>query len=208
MNAESDFLDYIRGKKGKDAESKAGRAQHLVQVGTLKQLAVQGKIKHCIGWIEEFLEVEDKLVVFCVHRNVVADLMDHFGGIAVKIVGGMTAQQKEKAYTSFQTSSKIKLFVGNIEAAGVAIDLYAASHVAFLELPWTPGDMVQAEDRLLRIGQENNVTVHFLLAQDTIDEKMASLLDRKAKVIAAVTDGTEIKQESMLTELINEYLEV
>jgi hypothetical protein len=37
---------------------------------------------------------------------------------------------------------------------------------------------------------------------------MASLLDKKAKVIAAVTDGTEIKQESMLTELINEYLEV
>jgi len=206
-DAELNFIDYLRGKKGEEAVEKAGAAQHLVQVAMLKQLAIQGKIKHCIQWIEDFLEVEDKLVVFCVHRNVAHDLMEHFGDIAVKIVGGMSAQQKEDAYTSFQTSGKIKLFVGNIQAAGVAIDLFAASHVAFLELPQTPGDMVQAEDRLLRIGQENNVTVHFLLAQDTIDEKMAMLLDRKAKVIAAVTDGAEVPQQSMLTELINEYLE-
>jgi len=205
-DAELNFIDYLHEKKGEQAAEKARAAEHLVRIEGLKQLAIQGKLKHCIQWIEDFLEVEDKLVVFCVHRNVAHDLMEHFGEVAVKIVGGMTAQQKDDANTRFQTSDKIKLFVGNIQAAGVAIDLFAASHVAFLELPQTPGDMVQAEDRLLRIGQENNVTVHFLLAQDTIDEKMAMLLDRKAKVIAAVTDGADVPQQSMLSELINEYL--
>ena len=205
--AEDDFIEYLKAKKGLATAQRAEKASHLVQVESLKQLAVEGKIKHCIKWIEDFLEVEKKLVVFCVHRNVASELMNHFKDTAVKIVGGMSAHQKDDSVVRFQTDDKIQLFVGNIEAAGEVITLTAASHVAFIELPWTPGGLVQAEDRCHRIGQDDNVTVHFLLAQDTIDEKMAKLLDRKAGIINAVLDGKEeMKKESMLSELINEYL--
>lgn len=126
---------------------------------------------------------------------------------AVKIDGRDSATARQKSIDSFQEDPSVRLFVGNIKAAGVAITLTAASNVAIVELPWTPGDLVQAEDRCHRIGAKDNVTVHFLLAQNSIEEKLAAMLDEKAQVISAVLDGEDIPQESMLTELMNQYLD-
>ena len=79
------------------------------------------------------------------------------------------------------------------------------SNVIFLELPWTPGALVQAADRCHRIGQKDNVVIHYLLAVGTIEEKIALMLDRKRKVLDKVLDGIETDQDSLLSELINEY---
>jgi SWI/SNF-related matrix-associated actin-dependent regulator 1 of chromatin subfamily A len=79
--------------------------------------------------------------------------------------------------------------------------------VAFLELPWTPGECIQAEDRLHRIGQKDSVTVYYLLAQNSIEEKIAKMLDRKKKILDSVLDGKETEQESLLSELISNYFE-
>lgn len=114
-------------------------------------------------------------------------------------------EKRHDAVQKFQTDPKVRLFVGNIQAAGVGLDLTAASNVCFLELPWTPGELAQAEDRCHRIGQKDNVTVHYLLATDTIEYEMAELLDAKKKVLNAVLDGRDTPQESLLTELINKY---
>ncbi|HUW66605.1 MAG TPA: C-terminal helicase domain-containing protein, partial [Candidatus Nanoarchaeia archaeon] len=205
-NAEENFIDFIRNRKGLEAAVKASKAAHLVQIEALKQLAVHGKIKQVMGWIDDFLDVGEKLVVFAIHHNVIDELMEKFGDIAVKIDGRMTGQQKEDSKDMFQTSDDIRLLIGQIQAAGTGYTFTAASHAAIIELPWTPSQLSQAEDRLHRITQENAVTIHYLLAQDTIEEKMARLLDKKAEVVAAVTDGEDVQQESLLTELMNEYL--
>jgi SWI/SNF-related matrix-associated actin-dependent regulator 1 of chromatin subfamily A len=204
--AEQDFIQYLRDRKGKRIADKAEKAEHLVKTETLKQIAVRGKIKQCISWIEDFLEVEKKLVVFCIHRDIALELEQHFASRAVKVVGGMTSKQKQHAMDRFQTSDDIQLFIGNMKAAGESINLTASSNVVILELPWTPGELQQAEDRCHRLTQKNNVTVHFLLARDSIEEKIASLLDSKAETIKAVTDGVVLDEESMLTQLMNQYL--
>jgi len=206
VNAEENFIDFIRNRKGLEAAVKASKAAHLVQIEALKQLAVHGKIKQVMSWIDDFLDVGEKLVVFAIHHNVIDELMEKFGDIAVKIDGRMTGQQKEDSKDMFQTSDDIRLLIGQIQAAGTGYTFTAASHAAIIELPWTPSQLSQAEDRLHRITQENAVTIHYLLAQDTIEEKMARLLDKKAEVVAAVTDGEDVQQESLLTELMNEYL--
>ena len=79
----------------------------------------------------------------------------------------------------------------SIEVAGQGITLTRASNVAFLELDWTPAKHDQAEDRCHRIGQQDAVNATYLLAADTIDETIATLLERKRAVIGAVTDGRE-----------------
>jgi SWI/SNF-related matrix-associated actin-dependent regulator 1 of chromatin subfamily A len=77
--------------------------------------------------------------------------------------------------------------------------------VAFLELPWTPGELVQAEDRCHRIGQKNTVNVYYLLAEGTIEEKIAESLDDKRKVLDAVLDGKVTEETSLLSTLIKHY---
>ncbi len=203
--AESNFIEFIRNRKGNQAALKASNAQALVEIETLKQLAVQGKLPQAIDWMSNFLEVDGKLVVFAVHKFVVDVLMEQFKDIAVKVDGSVPNEQRSINVERFQNDPKIRLFVGNVQAAGVGLTLTAASNVAFLELPWTPGELSQAEDRCHRIGQKDAVNVHYLLAEGTIEEKIARLIDKKRKVLDSVLDGKETEQESLLTEIMNEY---
>lgn len=204
--AESNFMDFLKETKGLDAAARASQAEALVEIEGLKQLALAGKLDACIDWIEDFLETDQKLVVFAVHKEAIDTLMGKFGKIAVKVDGSVSMVQRNESVIKFQTDPKIKLFVGNIQAAGVGLTLTEASNVAFIELPWTPGALVQAEDRCHRIGQKDSVTIHYLLAAGTIEEKIAKLLDAKRKVLDAVLDGEKTAQTSLLAELMKEYL--
>jgi len=77
--------------------------------------------------------------------------------------------------------------------------------VAFLELGWTPAKHDQAEDRVHRIGQDRHVTAWYLLAADTIDERMAALIDSKREVVGAVTDGRVATDAPMIDALLASY---
>ena len=205
--AETNFIDYIRSTKGNLAAMKASYAQTLASIEGLKQLAAKGKMSQAIDWIRNFLDVDGKLVVFATHKFVIDILMTEFGEIAVKIDGSVSANERQKAVDDFQNKDKVRLFVGNIQAAGVGITLTASSNVVFLELPWTPAALVQAEDRIHRIGQKDTANIYFLLATGTIEEKIAALLDKKSKVLNSVLDGKDTDQDSLLSELINQYVE-
>ena len=205
--AEEEFIQYIRFTKGKEAAEKAKKAEHLVKIEHLKQLAVKGKLKQAINWVRDFIEDGSKLVIFAVHKEVIDQLMNEFKDVAVKIDGSTPAPERHKAVEAFQSDPNIKLFIGNIQAAGVGLTLTASSAVAFLELPWTPGELQQAEDRCHRIGQKNAVNIYYLLAENSVEYKLAKLLDRKKEVLSAVIDGKPVEEKSLITELIESYLE-
>lgn len=179
-------------------------AEHLALIEKSKQAAVKGKMKAALEWISDFIESGQKLIVFTTHTFAVSELMQAFGEQAVKVTGEDSQPERQQAVDRFQNDDSIRLFVGNIKAAGVGLTLTAASDVAFLELAWTPGDHEQAEDRAHRIGQESNVTAWYLLAENTIDEKIFNLLEMKRQVVDKVTDGKEGKLRfSILNELAN-----
>ena len=74
-------------------------------------------------------------------------------------------------------------------AGGVGITLTEASHVFFAELHWTPGIILQAEDRAHRIGQKNNVIINYLVAKNSIDEPMWSIICNKVNVTSTALEG-------------------
>lgn len=188
QTAERDLLEWLVEQEGMDKKDRVSSVEHLARIEYLRQIAVKGKLKQALAWIRTFLEGGEKLVVFATHKKIISALMDEFSECAVKIDGSVSTEKRQAAADAFQGDDNVKLFVGNIKAAGVGITLTAASNVAFLELPWTPADLEQAEDRCHRIGQKNAVNITYLLAQKTIDATMAAMVEHKRGIISQITD--------------------
>lgn len=154
------------------------------------------KIKPSIDHIEELLKIKEKIVVFAWHTDVITGLKDHFGSAAVVYTGAETISQKDAAIKAFTSNEKVKIFIGQLRAAGVGIDgLQKVCDVCvFVEMSYVPGEILQAIDRLCRIGQESQVLAQFLVAEDSMDESLVDSLTVKAKNIKTLTgDSTEGK---------------
>ena len=137
----------------------------------LKREAYYVKVDSCIQWVKEYLDINNKLVVFVYHRESFQKLMSEFDNICVGINGEIPANKRQGIVDQFQNNKKIKLFIGQIRAAGVGITLTAASAVAFIEFGNTAAEHEQAEDRIHRIGQEaDKVIAYYLIANGTLDE--------------------------------------
>lgn len=184
---------------------KAQAAPVLVQMGQLKQLAVKGKMEAACEWIKGVLEKDEKLVVFGVNRLVIDWLMKEFKDVAVRVDGSVTTKQRQRAVDRFQNDPTCRLFVGNIDAAGVGLTLTAASNVAIIQFPWTPTKLSQAADRVHRITQTKEVTVWNLVGVNTIEEKILKVLQEKEKTIVDILDGGNYDGMSIALEIAKKY---
>jgi SWI/SNF-related matrix-associated actin-dependent regulator of chromatin subfamily A-like protein 1 len=179
------------------------RAEQLVRLNHLRQLASHGKLPTALAWIADFLASGEPLVVFAEHVAVQHAVLERFPNSA-HILGSDTISSRQQAVDAFQSADGPQLIVCALKAASQGITLTRASNVAFLELDWTPARHDQAEDRLHRIGQDSAVTAWYLLAPETIDETMAELLQRKRGLIDAVTDGQVRDEERLVDAVVRE----
>ena len=202
--AENDFLLWLRRISPQRAV-RAKRAEALAKMGYLIRLAARLKLVWTERWIEEFYESHpgEKLVALTCWTFVIDHLKQKFGNRAVIIDGRVTGRKREETRRCFQSNRRVDLLLGNWRAAGVGITLTAASNAAALDLPWTPGDLLQGEDRIHRIGQKKKVMIHYLMALDTIEEKQVTILKKKTKILDAILDGKKYTgQLNMFDELI------
>jgi len=196
-------------KRSEEVQEKARRAEVLVRIEALKQLAAAGKMASIKEWIENFLEGDGKLVVFAHHRSVQKELLEAFDGVSARIVSEDSAEERQAQVDRFQTDPACRLMVASLMAGGVGITLTAASNVLFTELGWTPAAHSQAEDRCHRIGQHDSVTAWYMLGKDTIDMDIHELLEEKEEVVISATDGRKVKgptQDSILGNLVTKLL--
>ncbi len=190
QEAENNFITWLTKKSTSKAE-KAKRAKKLVQLGYLKRLAAELKMNQVLEWIDNFLEQsEGKLVIYGIHKKIIKRLHKKYKKISVIVDGSVSNKKRKIAVRSFQQNKKFRLFIGNIKAAGVGITLTAAHNLVFVELDWVPGNMVQAEDRIHRIGQKNAAMIYYLVARNTIEEKLCKIIQKKQRVLSQVLDGS------------------
>ena len=199
--AEAGVLEYFAGD-GRDGNS----AQQLGQIMTLKRLAGEGKVDTACEWIDTFLDSTDrKLVVFAHHISVVDAIAQKYGNL--RVAGKDSQQARQQAVDTFQNDPKARVIVLNMKAGGVGLTLTSASDVLFVEQGWTPAEHDQAEDRCHRIGQNDNVSAWYLLAEETVDTDIYRLIEEKRKVVDAVTDGEDQETSSILNDLVKSFIQ-
>lgn len=136
-----------------------------------------------------------KVVFFAKHIDVMDAAEEHFAraGLAtVSIRGDQTASTRQAEIDAFHNDPDVAVAVCSLTAAGVGVNLQAASNVVLAELSWTNAEQTQAIDRVHRIGQELPVTAWRIIAAQTIDGRIAELIDSKAGLAARALDGENI----------------
>jgi len=152
----------------------------------IRQIIADEKIEQTIELAENILEQDKKVIIFCNFTDSLNKITEHFGKAAVKLDGSMSKPNRQNSVDQFQDNPKIKVFVGNIKAAGVGITLTAAEAVIMNDLSFLPSDHAQAEDRAYRYGQKNNVLVYYPIFENTIEGIIYDILNNKKQVIATV----------------------
>jgi len=200
-----DYTEYNKAKRnfiGWLRETSPGRAHRaskniaLTKVGYLLRLAADLKMELIIRWIKDFAERRpgQKLVGFSMHTKVLDKLTQTFPG-SVLIDGRVSPKNRAIAVSRFQKDPNTHWLFGNTKAAGMGLTLTAAQDLAFFDFPWTPGDLLQGEDRIHRIGQRKETTIHYLVAMGTIEERLAQLLRERAATLDAILNGEMDSEE-------------
>lgn len=188
-DATADFMGWMR-RGNLEAARRAKKAEALVKLGYLLRLCAKLKVELIYDWVDNYLEkTDEKLVLFSMHRKMVELLHERYRKISVVVDGSVKGIDRQRAVDRFQHDTKTRIFIGNIRAAGVGLTLTKAPVCAFTDLPWTPGDLVQGEDRIHRIGQSQIATVYYLVAVRTVEEKLCALLRDKQEILENILDG-------------------
>ncbi|MGL4342011.1 MAG: C-terminal helicase domain-containing protein, partial [Lactococcus lactis] len=127
----------------------------------------------------------ERPVIFGVHTETLHAIRDgilnSYGDKFVSYIDGST-KKRELEVELFQNGTSIA-FVGQIIAAGTGITLTSGTCCVFVETDWNPGNNIQAEDRIHRIGQKQSVNIYYLSARNSLDYAINNLLISKAETI-------------------------
>lgn len=185
----------------KNPEESKSLTVQFTKLTKVRQIIANEKISQTIELAENIIEQDKKVIIFCNFTDSLNKIIEHFGKTAVKLDGSMSQIERQYSVDQFQQNDKIKVFVGNIKAAGTGITLTAAEAVIINDLSFVPGDMSQAEDRAYRYGQKNNVLVYYPIFQNTIEDIIYDIINEKKKNISTVlgdnTNPADVAEEIM-----------
>jgi len=180
-------------------ESKAAKTGE--NVFTMVRKIGQAKAVLAADYTAQLARSVGKVVFFAKHIDVMdaaEETLAKRGLKTVSIRGDQTAAFRQGQVDAFNEDPEVSVVVASLTAAGVGLNLQAASNVVLAELSWTSAEQTQAIDRVHRIGQEEPVTAWRIIASQTIDAKIAELIDSKAGLAARALDGddSEVLAES------------
>jgi SWI/SNF-related matrix-associated actin-dependent regulator 1 of chromatin subfamily A len=193
-------------KRTTEGKRNGNLQKDLVELILLRQFIAAVAIPHTIEMVENAIDMGRKVIIFTSFTEELEILAKHFGKLAVTHNGPMSTTQKQKSVDAFQKNSKVKVFIGNIKSAGVAITLTEATVVVFNSFSWVPGDNEQAEDRAFRIGQKNDVNVYYQLFDDTISIRMWNMLNNKKDVISTIIGDKKMTDEEITVAMTEQLM--
>ncbi|KAH7649056.1 hypothetical protein FG379_001645 [Cryptosporidium bovis] len=195
-----------------------------LKVSSLHKLTCEIKTQPVQEYIEYLLDSSDDKYVIFAHHHIMLDAIEsvllkrrknNYSNnqtgcssrpfLFIRIDGKTSGTKREEYVKEFQSNTNCKIALLSITACGQGLNLTSAGTVIFAELYWVPGTMLQAEDRCHRIGTNySSINIHYLIAEDTLDDKMWGTLCRKQKIMASTLDGIDKRKDDIQHFIVNE----
>ena len=185
--------DLVRRVARSELKEATG-AQSGENVFTMMRRIGQAKAGLAADYAAQLARSAGKVVFFAKHVNVMDAAEEIFARQGVRfssIRGGQTPAARQANVEAFVNDPDVAVAVCSLTAAGVGLNLQVASNIVLAELSWTDAEQTQAIDRSHRIGQAEPVTAWRIIAAQTIDARIAGLIDSKAGLAARALDGSD-----------------
>lgn len=192
-----EYYDWYKNKK-EESSSLTVQFSKLMKV---RQVIAEEKINDTIELAQNIIDQDKKVIIFTNFTDTLQKIHSHFGKQSVYLDGSCTKPQRQYSVDQFQENDKIKVFVGNLRAAGVGITLTAGEAVIMNDLSFVPSDHDQAQDRAYRYGQKNSVSVYYPIFENTIEGVIYDMLSKKKNIIDTVM-GDNIEDKGDFVELL------
>lgn len=177
----------IQGESGEEKELNKELLEGGIYRKYLSNLMVNNTIKLC----DKLLEKEDKVVIMCCYDEELYTIKDYYGDSAVIYNGKCSLKQKDNMINEFNTNPNVKVFIGNIIAAGVGISLTISKSLIFNTFSYVSGENKQAEDRIHRLNSTRDVDIYYQIFNNTQYQHMWDIVLKKQLIC-----DTVIKKES------------
>lgn len=177
-----------------------------IDVSSQSYLGCNAKLKRLLEMAQDLTSCGKKIVVF---SNWIEPLRTAYRWLnkkkikTVSYVGTMSQEDREKSKRTFIEDPSCMVILGTIGALGTTHTLTVAQDVIFLDQPWSMADLEQAEDRCYRVGTTGTVNVYYLIAKDTIDDKVYDIIMRKDSWSKFIVDNDlNVKQNPELLKYL------
>jgi SNF2 family DNA or RNA helicase len=192
LGTDEDIARRVAAAELKDSSGKAKGENVFSMVRRIGQ----AKAAPAADYAAQLARNVGKVVFFAKH----VDVMDHAeqsfaerGITYASIRGDQTTRQRDKNVKAFVEDPEVQIVVCSLTAAGVGLNLQVASNLVLAELSWTDAEQTQAIDRIHRIGQSEPVTAWRVIAAQTVDSRIAELIDSKSGLAARALDGADVE---------------
>ncbi|WP_431804270.1 DEAD/DEAH box helicase [Microbacterium sp. bgisy203] len=191
--------DIVRLVAHGELEESKAQGTGADNVFTMVRKIGQAKAVLAADYAAQLQRSVGKVVFFAKHIDVMDAAEAHFAAAGLRTVsirGDQTTPARQQAIDAFNADPDVAIAVCSLTAAGVGLNMQAASNVVLAELSWTAAEQTQAIDRVHRIGQDEPVTAWRIIAAHTIDTKIAELIDSKQSLAARALDGQQVDPTS------------
>lgn len=165
------WTEYVEAQQEQGNED-SEQYRQLVEGMLVRQFLAKEMTAHTIELVDNMLEEDGKVIIACTFTEEINMFKKHYKDKCVVYDGKMDATKKDKAEQEFNNNPKVRIFVGQLVAAGVGLNLVAANKMVFNSYSWVAAQNKQMEDRIYRLTQKKDVTCVYQLFNDSISQHM------------------------------------
>ena len=165
--------------------------KELIEGAIYRRYLSNQMVPYTIKLVDKFIAENEKVVIGCCYDEELYTLQKYYGKKCVVYNGKMNSKEKDAAQKEFMTNDEVKVFIGNLQSAGVGLTLTSAKKLVFNDFSYVKGDNDQFQDRIHRLNQTDDVDIYFQIFRNTQYERMWEIVLKKGYVIDKI-----IKKES------------